>query len=372
MRPSEIRSLTGVRGIAALLVVFYHYFQDSAGLGALHTVIAHGYIAVDLFFVLSGFVMALTYGRSFRDGFDAAVYGGFLLKRLGRVYPLYILVTLIVAALVAAGLIAGDIASPLALASNVLMVQAWGLAPSIGGPTWSISTEFAAYVLFPMLVWLVLAGPAVRAWGAAGTAIAVIGWLSVLDAATLHQVYDGVASRSGPLDIFGSGTPFPLLRCFGGFVLGLSAFRIWAARPSMARGWWGDGAALMVVALLFFRDADVALDIGFAALVVALAAGGSRAARFCASAPMFWLGEISYSIYLVHRPVENLTRHALVAALNAHHLPHAYTVAGVVPLVLTLAVSAVTFYGVERPARALSRRLIGASPRPIEAEPAAP
>ena len=91
----EIRSLTGIRGVAALFVVMYHRFDGLQMLDPVTRLIHHGYIAVDLFFILSGFVMALTYANSFQHGWTASAYGVFLTKRLGRVYPVYIVLTVL-------------------------------------------------------------------------------------------------------------------------------------------------------------------------------------------------------------------------------------------------------------------------------------
>jgi hypothetical protein len=66
LKRGEIKSLTGLRGVAACAVVLYHYQGSDAGLGRF---VLHGYTAVDLFFALSGFVMALTYAGAFADGF---------------------------------------------------------------------------------------------------------------------------------------------------------------------------------------------------------------------------------------------------------------------------------------------------------------
>ena len=113
-----------------------------------------GYLAVDLFFVLSGFVMALSYGPAFGERFSLRVFAAFLWRRVARLYPLY--GTILVARLVYTGLRYGRfdlprpwIAAPLAhpwtaIPANVLLVQSWGLAPSSIGPAWSISTEWAA------------------------------------------------------------------------------------------------------------------------------------------------------------------------------------------------------------------------------------
>jgi peptidoglycan/LPS O-acetylase OafA/YrhL len=358
----EIGSLTGIRGVAAFMVVLYHYFQDSDGLGPAHRFVAHGYIAVDLFFVLSGFVMALTYGATFSSGFSWPAFVAFLGKRLGRVYPLYLVVTVVVAVLVYRGAIVGRPATAGEALANLLMVQAWGFADSIGGPTWSISTEFAAYLLFPVLVAAVLEGSRFRCWVAACLAMIALVALSGLGPTALNQVDSGGAvSRSGPLDIFGAGTPYPLLRCLAGFILGLAAFRL--QRESVFRrlfGWRrsGDIVAAAAIVLWGTSGSDVALAPMFALLVMALATGGSWASAVLGSGLAYWLGEVSYSIYLVHRPVENLMRNRLVALLDAHGAPHAYTLAGAVPLAVTLAVAACTFYGIEKPARDLSRQLM--------------
>ena len=89
--PQQIRPLTGIRGLAASYVVAYRapvlsWIRQSEFL-------RHGYLAVDLFFVLSGFVMAMSYSRMFASGFSPRHYGAFLIRRLARIYPLYLLVT---------------------------------------------------------------------------------------------------------------------------------------------------------------------------------------------------------------------------------------------------------------------------------------
>ena len=375
-RAADIPSLTGLRGVAACLVVFFHYFKDVAGLGPAHLIFAHGYIAVDLFFVLSGFVMALTYGTVFVGPFHVAAFAGFLGKRLGRVYPLYFVVTAIVAVLTYTHTIDGEFWSAGTIASNAAMMQAWSFAPSIAGTTWSISTEFAAYLVFPALVSLTLTGRASLCWLVSAASIAGVFVLCKLDAATLHQVWNGVANRSGPLDVYGDGTLYPLLRCFAGFVLGLAAFRAYSnPRWRHVCSWRhaGDMAALLVIVLLAVPGSDVLLELAFVLLVITLASGTSRTAAALSWGPVFWLGEVSYSIYLVHRLVSDVIRNPLAAMLNGHHFGHAYTLSGLPPLVLTIMLSAATFYFIEKPARNFSRRLMGSKRAPsIASEPAAP
>lgn len=148
------------------------------------------------------------------------------------------------------------------------MVQAWDLAPSIGGPTWSISTELAAYLTFPALVAVTLSSRASLAWISAAAAMLTLVALVRLDTATLNQVFSGIPSRSGPLDIFGTNTAFPLLRCFAGFVLGLLAYRMHRSpkvTSLLELHHAGDVAALIVVALLAIHGTDVLLEVAFVA-----------------------------------------------------------------------------------------------------------
>ena len=85
----ELRSLTALRGVAAMAVVMQHFSATAQehSQGVIPSLVPHGYLAVDLFFALSGFIMSYTYLDLFqRDG--ARAYGGFLVKRAARIVPL--------------------------------------------------------------------------------------------------------------------------------------------------------------------------------------------------------------------------------------------------------------------------------------------
>jgi peptidoglycan/LPS O-acetylase OafA/YrhL len=361
----EILPLTGLRGVAACYVMLYHYLGHAAHSGAVKTFASHGYLAVDLFFVLSGFVMALTYAQNFLRAFSASAFAGFLYKRLGRVYPLYAVVTLLT---IATEYYQGEHFTPWVLLCNALMIQSWGLAHPIALPAWSISTEFAAYLLFPMLVWAVLRGRGWRAGLSGLTAIAAIVLVATRTLAELHQ-----EGRHGLLDVVGDTSIYGVLRCLGGFTLGLVAYRYYAAEraPALqafprAVSWLparfgarsGDAAALLILALLAVPDADIAIVVLFPVLILALAEAGSQAARFLSSRPVYWLGTISYSLYLVHRLIDEMFRGSIQARLDAVHTPHAYTVSCVLIVPITFAFAAFTYYAIERPARDVSRRLV--------------
>jgi peptidoglycan/LPS O-acetylase OafA/YrhL len=180
----NIKSLTGLRGVAAVYVVAFHYSIGLPFSNPFTTFLAHGYLAVDLFFVLSGFVMALNYGHMFVSGWSAAAYRRFLGRRIARVYPLYLAGTIAACFLVLAGCLEAPRSAPigLALALNVIMVQAWGFVESLDGPGWSISAEWAAYLLFPALLVPTLFGRPAIAWLSAFACAGVLAALCALPA----------------------------------------------------------------------------------------------------------------------------------------------------------------------------------------------
>ena len=152
MQVREIRALTGLRGIAALYVVAFHYLGGLSFSNPMTTLFAHGYLAVDLFLILSGFVMALNYAAAFTADFSFSTYLRFLWRRIARIYPLYIVMTLVSSLFFYFGiykLAPFEKSLTTVVVLNAGMVQSWGLSSSLDAPAWSITAEWAAYLLFP-------------------------------------------------------------------------------------------------------------------------------------------------------------------------------------------------------------------------------
>ena len=150
---TELRQLTGARGIAAWAVVLYHLRQSIEGLPApVEAVFAKGYLAVDFFFLLSGFVIWLAWHDRI-----AGAAPRFWQKRIARIVPLHLamLAFAVALALLAAARGRPDPAFPWAeLPLHLLLVQAWGTIGALhwNDPAWSISAELAAYLLVPLLI----------------------------------------------------------------------------------------------------------------------------------------------------------------------------------------------------------------------------
>lgn len=348
-RTSEIRALTGLRGIAALFVVLYHatgYFRFP---DPWQHYVRHGYISVDLFFVLSGFVMAMTYGRLFDTGFQWASFRKFILLRVARVWPLFALMTLMTAALIPTVLGKRYYYEDVwhGLIPNLTMTQAWGLANSIVRPSWSISTEWAAYLVFPVLVVGALKGSWRRAllWGALAA-----GLLGLVAYGPLW--FGQAARRTGPLDIAASYATGTMLRCLLSFFIGMVAYRFRTLIPSRA-------ALLILCAallLIIWRPSDLLLVGLFAALIMALSADEGPVARALSATPVYLTGAWSYAIYLIHDVVlfavfRTLPGYGL--ALPGERVHWLW-----MGIALTLGLSALAHYAFEKPSRKALRDLI--------------
>lgn len=302
-REGEIRALTGLRGIAALWVVMHHLCKlPGFTLPVVQPAMLRGYLAVDLFFVLSGFVISLAYGGWFRSPAQPGAYATFVVRRVARLWPLHATVVL---AVIAWNHLAGAGASwPRLVAANLLMVQGWGISASINVPSWSISTEFAAYLLFPILAALVLRKGRTPLPAASLLAALVLATALLLAAVTLNAERN--VGRQGPLDIYDNWSLLPLMRCIGGFIVGMAAYRasrtmamgVVLAMPGMA----GLVCASFLLAVVVGIP-DLVLYPLLPAVVLVLAGGGGLVVRLLASATLRWLGTISYALYLVHVPL---------------------------------------------------------------------
>jgi peptidoglycan/LPS O-acetylase OafA/YrhL len=346
----EIRAFTGLRGCAAVLVMLYHFTLNMPpGTLPMRRFLLNGYLWVDLFFVLSGFVMAWSQSTHFQHGPSLRRYRTFLLSRIARIYPLYLLVLIESACGLAwrtPHLDLFDFWRTLLL--NVFMVQAWGLAPSLEGSAWSISTEWGAYLVFPVLLSLTVLGARRVAWITGVAAFMTILWLALSPG---PFTLPGQA-RGGPLDIYSSETAAPLLRCVAEFILGLLAFRLARHIARTEQSWTVPVATGILAAIVFamcWQDLDALIVVLFFALLVTMAPRAGPLDRVLGSSVPYLLGQWSYSIYLIHDKFSH------PAGVLREHLAKYGPVASVAAVAITTAVvltsSFLTFTCIERPLR---------------------
>jgi peptidoglycan/LPS O-acetylase OafA/YrhL len=319
----QLPSLTPLRGVAALWVVPYHYcgtaqFLPNLDITPHSYLISKGYLAVDMFFILSGFVMAHVYRRAFSEGVGEH-YRGFLVARIARLYPLHIFIlALFVLAATASqfmtGLATGSFENiPLigprswgAILANIFMPQ--GLAAgqlSWNYPAWSISVEFVAYLAFPFALPAIARAPNPVRLVLATLLFAVLAWLA--------------ASTKGDLDQWNG--PITLVRCMPEFLLGTLLYFVFR---DYGKGFWlnSDFAVLAVLvttlACLHFGVPDLLIVSLFAALVLLAVSNGGAFAKLANTGPLIWLGEISYSLYLIHGLIQFIASKGL-SALGVQH-----------------------------------------------------
>lgn len=353
----HLDALTGIRGIAAWLVVLYHIRLSLTALLPAEAIVGlgRGYLAVDLFFILSGFVIWYNYADRLREGGGAAARL-FLWRRFARVWPLHAVILAAFMAFVVLLLATGRAAPgyPLReLPLHLLLVQNWGLTDALtwNHPAWSISTEFAAYLLFPLLAllrWERLSAPALLTLAAA-----LLAALHLLFALTGHHNLGDAIPQLG------------LWRCLAGFALGNVLCLLWLhwrgrrglalAAGATALGVAGIGLALRLPETAFVPAA-------FFAGLLALALGRGPLIRLLASRPLIYLGEISYSTYLAHFLLWIVWKLLFVdASLQLGW-------AGLAGFLLAVfAASAVLYHAVEKPAQ----RWLNARPPRWAAQPSA-
>ncbi|HKQ11399.1 MAG TPA: acyltransferase [Rhizomicrobium sp.] len=299
----EIIPLTSLRGIAAMAVIAMHFsatMQINAT-GNFPSLAPSGQLAVDVFFVLSGFIMAYTYLPLFEAESSLAAYCIFLVKRAARILPLNIAITVL---LVAAVLLSGPVLSkslfphvvlnnwPVDLAANAMMLPGLGIGTSINWPAWSISVEFAAYLMFPLfLVCIFHPRPIVSA----ATSIAACMLLIAVCLTDGHLAPDGIHNHPWPWRDLG--------RCISEFVLGLGVYRIYRS-GRLADLFEKDatilGISIAILLLVVCRSPNLFVLPFFPPLILALSLNKGWVARLMSMRFLHFLGVISFSLYLVH------------------------------------------------------------------------
>ncbi len=345
---TELKPLTGLRGIGAVAVMFYHYGQPfgSRGLDT-HFHLRQGYLAVDCFYILSGFVLAYSYGAWFSGRFDLARFGDFMLRRVARLYPAYLTVMLFVlvkAVINVSGNGALNNFSTYDYVLNTLMLTGVGLNvfPVISD-SWSVSAEMVAYLLFPILVFLsVFCRPVI---GAAVFCVA---------AGVLLLVAQSGLGVRGALDVVDGSSVYPILRCLAGFTIGLLLFRI-SELPVLRLLMASEHlCALTIFAFIgawVLHAPDLVLVACLTALIFGLSFNGSLANRLFGNRPVHYLGEISYSLYLIH---PTFISGAVMLALIAQHR---FGIYGIYPIlaamcwVLSIILAGISARWIEAPGR---------------------
>lgn len=271
MRQLRYEALDSWRGLCALLVALFHF----PILGLIHSsgLVRHSYLFVDFFFVLSGFIIALTQERR-PEGFWP-----FILKRIGRIWPLHVamLGLFVLISLIQGDFDADERHSVFAMFTNLVMVHAWGMHKDLtwNDPSWSISVEWLLYLVFAFL-----APVPGRRYAYAGLVVVGITVLFFFAPAGMGSTFD-----------------FGIYRGLAGFFMGALVARA----PLRDFGTWGEVVVTAAVAVFIVGGlVPYAAPIIFGAAVYVFAGSRGAVSRFLERKPFLWLGERSYTTYIIH------------------------------------------------------------------------
>jgi peptidoglycan/LPS O-acetylase OafA/YrhL len=292
----RLPSLDGLRGIAAVLVMFYH-FNLSYLPQAHFFYFERAYLSVDLFLLLSGFVIAHVYGQAMAASQQYACWP-FLKARFARIYPLFALTILVLIAIARTSTFSnppGVSFSVKALFLQPLLLQQWFPELNWNYPSWSISTEAEAYIFFAVAAPYLIKGR--HPW-----ALAVACLIGLV-----------IVAAFGNLTINFPLGQFALLRTLCEFALGTLIYRAHSANPGSNR-LWALGMSALMVACFRFAHVDLLIVGALAALIYySVAAFKGPISGMLNSKLTVALGRWSYSIYLWHIPIHVAAASALVA-----------------------------------------------------------
>lgn len=321
-RSPEIRALKGARALPPLILVLFHYCEGHGYRGAwwFDLPVARGYLWVEFFFALSGFVLTYVYGPRPDKMWTPRGYFSFLRARLSRLYPLHLTVLLVILGMVI-GLRAlaaqggylsiydeqwHPIVSADTFIANLFMVQAWNIFPwlSWNGAAWFVSVEFLLCLLFPLYLLLARGGWRVAVLMILSGAIALALLAEPrygLDLTFHNGIWRGMAA-------FGMGVGFAALHAKVGQ-------RGAAALPDYALS-LAQGAVLVCLIYALYNTGwshtprDIYTALAVVALVFVLSFDRGFLAKALAIPPLLVLGEWSYAIYIGQTPLLQLLRHA--------------------------------------------------------------
>lgn len=363
VRPLDLKPLTTLRIFAAMWVVLADYWADRLDAGPAPLVVARGVYGVELFFMLSGFILCHVYLESF--GKRRFSYRSFLWARLARIYPLHLATLGAVGTMGVTALAAGiAMHHPVlywpALLPNLVLMNAWGLNTDAGWnhPAWSISAEWFAYLLFPLF--------AALAWRLRRRAdMAVAGALAI--ALVLYPLFERLAG----FPLTEATIAWGALRIVPCFTLGCAVYLAWRASPVPPKGVAIAGALLPLavsVALVATGAPPALVVAAFGAVIYGFASLTTSGSRLFAHPVGVYLREVSFAVYMVAIPWKLLVLSGAqeVLHLGAQGLPWPVWLAylsGVVPAAM------IAHHLVERPARNAMRKFGSkdATPRRLKA-----
>ena len=356
-RGQALPALTGIRLVAATWVVLFH-FQDvvyhllPVSLRG-REIIDSGYLGVEVFFVLSGFILSHTWSERLRSG-DAGVLRRFYSGRFARMYPLH-LVSLVGVGLLALGahvlgrsLSSEAVYTPVSFIENLALLQMISPEDSWNPPAWSLSAEAAAYLVLPVLV-IVIA----RLRSGLALAVATVGAVGIATVATI------AVTRGASFEPTSIGAVW--VRIATEFLAGCLLWSCWQrfevlrTSSTVLALVGGVGVLAVVVGIDGVGPSDFLVVPFVAALVVGCAQVSGPVASALGTRVWDYGGRISFGLYIAHLPVLMVMSNVLPWESHEHDSIVVRTAIVVAYLGTALLAAMILYRVVEEPAR---RRII--------------
>ncbi len=367
-----ISNLTPLRGIAALLVAVFHFEMAIARfVPASQTMFFEkSYLMVDLFFIMSGFIILHVYGDNFKQAFSKNSLRNFFVARFARIYPLHffslMMLVFLVITFAPAGTYPNAIEFPAAIPANIFLLQSFHVLKiyTWNIPSWSISAECAAYLLFPLLALFI----------SKKKKLSVVVLTIFIVAAYLSIMF--LLPRKNPLN---PAIPVPhninttfdygFLRGIAGFITGMLMYLLYQSekiKHIFKKDISAAIAILLLILAMHFAVNDGFCVILFAAIVLCFGCNGGYLHKVCNNRVAQFLGLISYSIYLMQiflqDPFSKGLRLPGVTGFGRGKQNIAFgsgLIYCIIYLLLLIAISSVTYYVIENPCRKFINRKWG-------------
>lgn len=363
----NIPNLTPLRGFAAMAVVLFH-FNEILVLFVKQEqtmLLRKCYLMVDLFFIMSGFIILHVYGASFTNSIQKNTFWTFIKARFARLYPLHVF-TLIASVVLfysvsnATDPISVRIFNPNAIVTNLFMLHACGVHDIFtwNVPAWSISAEWWAYMVFPFLV-LLLAKNKRLGTILIGVVAITLYCAIVYFLPRINPFVPTIPNLNHDLDVT---YDYGYLRGIAGFMMGMLTYVAYT-KEKIVHLFTRDSIALVTILVLLvsmhFGWNDLVYIPLFVLLVLSFAANKGLLARICSLKPLQYVGDISYSVYMVHGLMlffaGDFYLKLVGITFKEGEMHQVSFVTGLwsslLFLVLVILISSITYYGIEKPCR---------------------
>lgn len=358
LKKKEIILLTPMRGIAALIVVFYHARLHLPNL-SFGFIFERSYLWVDFFFILSGFIISYVYRDSF---LKTKEYRDFFIARFARIYPLHFFMLILFILWESSRFFIPTNFEPFttpdrtvfAIFTNLFLIQSWGIHDTLtwNHPAWSISTEWAAYLVFPIIAIIS------KSWKENSHLLAV---LIILITLTLISYFNG------SLDITYN---YGLVRCILEFSLGMSIYYFFTQNSKVK--FFNNNLTILftlIATFIFISIPNLArydffIIYLFAILVLSLANYEEGIfSKIIGNRFIKMLGDTSYSIYLTHTFVLTIIFEISKRIFSSADFALKFNLLDsivyfTIVTIITIIFSYTTYYYLEIPARIYLKKLL--------------